>query len=91
MSLNELYFFDNESNKHGSGSSSPGTFAFQYCSEKSVSSAGESIGSVSSICSGNFVPIEIDSIGNFVPLIVLLPRGVDSKGGRLVGVESKGG
>ena len=91
MSFDELDFFDDESDNDGFVSGSPGTCAFPFSSGKFVGSAGESIGSVSSICSGNFVPIEIDSIGNFVPLIVLLPRGVDSKGGRLVGVESKGG
>ena len=66
-------------------------FAFPFSSGKTVGSVGESVGSVSDGGSGNFVRIEIEFIGDFVPLVVFVPRGVESKSGRLIGVKSKGG
>ena len=77
MSFDKLYFFDDECDNDGSGSSSPGTFDFPF-------SSGKSVGSVSGICSGNFVPIEIESVGDFFQLVVFVPRGVDSKGSQLI-------
>ena len=46
--------FDDESDDDGSGYGSPGTFAFPFCSGKSVGSVGESIGCVCGIGSGVF-------------------------------------
>ena len=80
MSFDELDFFD-ESENDESGSGSPGMFAFPFSSEKSVGSAVESVGSVSGIGFGDFVTIGIKSHGDVVPLVVFVPRGVDSKGG----------
>ena len=91
ISFDKLNFFDNESENDGSGSGSPGTFDFPFLSGISVGSADEFIVSVSGVGSGNFVLIEIESVGDFVQLVIFLPREVDSKGGRLIGAESKGG
>ena len=90
MSFDKLDFFD-ESDNDGSGSGSPGTFDFPFSSGKSVVSANESVGSVSGVDFGDFVPTGIESLGVVVPLVVLVPIGVESKGSRLIGVESKGG
>ena len=81
VSFDELYFFGSESDNDGSGSGSPGTCAFPFCSEKCFGSVGESVGSVSGVGSGDFVPTGIESLGDLVPLFVFLPRGVESKGG----------
>ena len=97
VSFDELDLFDHDSDNDGSGSGSPGTFNFPFSFGKSVGSAGESVSSycesidsVSGVGSGDFFSIEIKSIGDFFPLVVLVPRGIESKGGRLVAVESKG-
>ena len=74
--------FDDKSDNVGSGSGSPGTCTFQFCSGKSVSSGGKSVGGVSGVGSGVFIPTGIESIGDVFPLFVFLPRGVESKGGR---------
>ena len=81
MSFKELDFFDDESDNDGSGSGSPGTPAFPFCSYKYVGSIGESVGSVSGIGSGNFVPNGIESLGDVVPLVLFIPRGVKYKRG----------
>ena len=80
VSFKELYFFD-ESDNNGSGFGSAGTFAFPFSSVKSVCSAGEYIGSVSGVVSGSFVLIAIESVGDVVPLVMFVQRGVGSKGG----------
>ena len=81
MSFKELDFFDNESDNDGSGSGSPGKSAFPFCSYKYVGSVGESVGSVSGVGSGNFVLTGIESLGDVVPLVLFIPRGVESKRG----------
>ena len=73
--LLELVSFDeldffDESDSRGSGSGSPG---------KSVGNAGD-------VGFGNFVPTGIESLGNVVPLVVFVPRGIDSKVGQLIGL-----
>ena len=45
---------------------------------------GKSVGSVSGVGSGNFVPTGTESIGDVVSLFLFVPRGVESKGGRLM-------
>ena len=46
------------------------------------------VGSVSGIGSGVFVPTVIESIGDVVPLVVFVPRGVVSKVGQLIEIFS---
>ena len=83
IALLELLFFDNldlfddESENDGSGSGSPGTYAFPFCS-------GESVGGVTGVGSGVFVPTGIKLIADVVPLVVFVLRGVESKVGRLI-------
>ena len=74
LSFDKLYLFEDESDKYGSGSGSPGkcNFPFFY---------GNSVGRVSGIDSRVFVLTEFESIGDVVLLFVFTPRGVDSKGG----------
>ena len=72
--LLELVSFDkldffNESDNDGSGSGSP----------------GKSVDRVSDVGFGNFFPTGIDSIGDVVPFVVFIPRGVESKVGQLIG------
>ena len=90
MSFDELDFFGEYENDR-SGSGSPGTFSFLFCSGNSVGSSGESVGSVSGVGFGGFVPTGIESLGDFVLLVVFVSIGFDSKGGQLIGVDSKGG
>ena len=86
--LDSLY---DESDGDGSDSRSAGTCAFPFRFEDSVGRVDDSIG-----CFGNsfgrvcgmgsvfFVLIVIYSIGEVVPLVVFVPIGVDSKGGRFI-------
>ena len=74
LSFDKLDLFDDESDNYGSGSGSPGTRVFPFCSGKSVVSIS-GVGSVDSIL------ICIESIGDVVSLFVFIPRGVESKGG----------
>ena len=83
MSFDKLYLFDDNSDDYGSGSDSPGTCAFPFCSGKSVRSVGKYVGCIHGVGSGIFVPTGIESIGDVFPLVVLVPRGVQSKGGQL--------
>ena len=76
--------FDDESDNFGSGSGSPGTCAFLFCSGKSVGSAGESVGGISGVGSGVFFLTGIESIGDVFPLVVFVPIGFESKGGQLI-------
>ena len=46
---------------------------------------GKSVGSASDVGFGNFVPTGIKSLVNVVRLVVLIPRGVESKLGQLTG------
>ena len=74
LSFDGLFLFGVESDDDGSGSGSPGICAFPFCS-------GKPVGSVSVVGSGHFVPTGIELIGDVVPLVVLIAKGVDSKGG----------
>ena len=70
VSFKELYFFDDEYENYGSVSGYPGTFNFPCCSGNSIGSIGESVGSVSGVGSGDFVPNGIEALGDIVPLVV---------------------
>ena len=67
ISVEKLYIFDDEFEYDGSGSGSPSTCDFPFC-------YGNSVGCVSGVGSGVFVPTGIDSIGDVVPLVVFVPR-----------------
>ena len=84
LSFEELDFFDDESDDDGSGSRYPCMCDFPFFSGKYVVSVGESVGCVRGVGSGFFFLTGIESIGDVVPLVVFVPRGVKSKGGRLV-------
>ena len=71
--------FDDDSDGDGSGSGSPGTCASLFFSGKSVGSVGESVGRVSGVGSGIFVPTGIKSIGDVVPLVVFVPKDLSPK------------
>ena len=75
--LSHFFFCDDESDNDRSGSGSPGTCNFLFCSHNYVVS-------VSGIGSGVFVPTGIESIGDVVPLVVFVPRGVVSKVGQFI-------
>ena len=75
--LQRIIFFDDESDNDGSGSGSPGTCAFPFCSVNSISR-------VSGVGFSVFVLTGIESIGDVVMLVVFVSREVDSKGGRLI-------
>ena len=81
LSFDELDLFDDESDNDGSGSRTPGMCAFPFCSDEFVGSVGESVGRFSDVGPGFFVPTGIKSIGDVVPLVVFVPKGVESKGG----------
>ena len=78
LSFGELDLFGDESNDDVSVSGSPGTCKFPFCSIKSVGSVGESVVHVCVIGSGVFFPTGIESIGDIVPLVVFIPKGVGS-------------
>ena len=75
MSFDELDF-PGESDNDGSRSGSYGM---------SVCSSGEYVGSVSAVGFGKKIPTGIESLGDVVQLVMFVPIGVKSKGGRLVG------
>ena len=77
LSFDKVYLFDDESDNDGSGSRSPGTCDFPFCSE-------EYVGRVIGVGSGDFVLTGIESIGDIVPLVVFVPRGVEFKGGQII-------
>ena len=84
LSFDELYIFHDKSDSDGSGSGSPGTCALPFSSSKSVGIVCEYVGHVFGIGSGIFVLTGIKSIGDIVPLVVFVPKRVESKGGRLI-------
>ena len=84
ISFDKLFLFDDESGDGGSGSGSPGTCAFTFCSDKSVGCVYKYFGTVRGVGSGILVLTGIKSIGDVVPLVVFAPKGVESKGGRLI-------
>ena len=84
VTFNELYLFDDESDNDGSVSGSSGMCAFPFRFEDSVGSVGKYVGRVSDVGSSIFFPTGIELIGDFVPLVMFLPKVVKSKSGRLV-------
>ena len=74
LSFSKLDFFDDEYDDDGSGSGSPGTCDVPFCSVNYV-------GSVSLVGSVVFVLNGIASTGDFVSLVLCVPKGVESKGG----------
>ena len=81
LSFDKLDFFDDDSDNDGSDSGSAGTCTFPFQFDESVSRVGESFGCVSGVGSGIFVTTGIDSIGDVVPLVVFVPKGVEYKSG----------
>ena len=73
ISFDQLYLFDDEYDKYGSGYGSPGTCAFPFFS-------GKYVGSISGVGSDDFVLNGMESIGDVVPLSVFNLRGIESKG-----------
>ena len=59
LSFDELDFFDDESDNDGSGSRSPDTCTFPFCSSKCVGNVGKDVGGVSGVGSGVFIPTGI--------------------------------
>ena len=84
VSFKKSYSFNDESYDDESDSGSAGKCAFIFRFDDSVGHVGESVGRVSGVGSGFFVPTGIESIGDIVPLFVLLLKGVESKGGPLI-------
>ena len=80
--LSRFVFFDDESDNDGSGSGSFGTCTFPFCS-------GDYVGHFSGVGSGVFFMTEIESIGDVVLLVMLVPKGFDSKIGQLVEILSR--
>ena len=72
--LEKLDFFHDESDGDGYRSGGPGTCTFPFY-------LGKSVGSASGVGSVVFVSTGIASIGDILPLVLFLPRGVYSKVG----------
>ena len=66
LSFDGLYLFNDDSDDDGSGSRSPGMCALPFFS-------GNSVGCVSGVGSGIFVPTGIESIGDVIPLVTFVP------------------
>ena len=82
---------DDESDDDGYASGSAGTRAFPFSFEYPMDSVEDSIGCVDNyvgrVCGidyGVFGQIGIESIGDVFTLVVIVPIGVESKGGRLI-------
>ena len=73
---------DDESDDDGSDSGPTGTCAFTFCFEESVGRVDNSTGHVRGMGSVVSPPIVVESIGDVVLLVVFVPIGVESKGGR---------
>ena len=91
VSFEESDSFDDESGDDGSDSGSNGTCSFPFYFHESVGGVGDSVGRVeysvgrvSSVGSEVFVLAGIDSIGDVVPLAVFVPKGVQSRGCRII-------
>ena len=83
--LSRFFFFNYDSENYGSRFGSSGTCAFPFRSGEIVKFSSNSVGRVSGGGSGVFVPTGIESIGDIFLLVVFVPRGVESKDGRLIG------
>ena len=84
VSFDELDPFDDESEDYRSESGSAGTCAFTFRFDESVGRVNESVGHFSGVGSGVFSLTGIESIGDVVLLFVFVPKGVESKIGRLI-------
>ena len=84
VSFDELDSFDDDSDDNGSGSGSSSMCAFPFSSDESIGRVVESVGRVSGVGYGIFVPTGIDSIGDVVLLVLFVPKGVESKSGQLI-------
>ena len=87
LSSYKAYFLNDESENDGSESGSAGTCAFPFCFDESVGRVGDSVvrfddsvGCVRGMKFGVFVPTGIESIGEIVPLVAFIPKGVKTKG-----------
>ena len=76
--------FNDESDNDGSGSVSPCTCVFLFCSGEYFGSVGDSVGHGCDVGSGISPPKIIESIGDVVTLVVFVLKGADSKVGRLI-------
>ena len=83
LSADDSDSLDDESDDDGSGSGSAGMCTFPFRSDDSAGRADNSVGHVHGVGSGVFVLIGIESTGDIVPLVVFVPKGVNSKCGRL--------
>ena len=84
VSSNELYSFNDESDDNGSNSGSAGTCDFPFRFNESVGRVGEYVGRGSGVGYSVFVLTGIKSIGDVFLLVLLVPKGVESKSGRLI-------
>ena len=84
LSPDKSDLLNDESGDYGSDSWSAGTCTFSFCFEEPAGRVDDSISRVHDMGSGVFVPTRIESIGDFVPLVVLIPIGIESKGGQLI-------
>ena len=84
VSFDKLNSSNDESDNDGSDSRFAGMCAFTFCFNESVGHVGEYVGRFSVIESVIFVLTVIESIGNVVPLVVFVPKGVESKSGQLI-------
>ena len=74
MSFGELDLLDDESDDDGFGSGSPSPWSSQFFYYKYIVSVGESVSPAHGVVSGIFVPKEIKSIGDVVPLVVFYQK-----------------
>ena len=91
LSYDKSGSLDEDSDNDGYDSRSAGTCAFPFCFAESVVCVGDYVGRVDDsfgrVCgmgSGIFILTVIESIGEVVPLAVFVPKGVESKGSRLI-------
>ena len=77
LSLDKSDYLDGEYDDDGSDSRSADMFSFPL-------RFYDSVGRVRGVGSGFFFPVGIKSIGDVVTLLVFVPIGVESKGGRLI-------
>ena len=91
LSADKSDSLDDDSGNDRSDSGSSSTCAlpshFEYFVGRVDDSVGHftnSVGRVRGVGSDIFFPIGIDSIGDIIPLVVLVPIGVESKVGQLI-------
>ena len=84
LSTDKLYLLNDEYDDYGIDSRSAGRCNFYFRFDASVGSVGKYVGRVSGVGSDVFVPTGIESISDVVPLVMFVPRGVESKGDQLI-------